>query len=264
MKIGDMGNNVVSLQEKLTTAGYELEEDGVFGPKTERAVIAFQHSNGLVGDGIVGRKTIARLTRKDNPEYLSHDNMVDAAKKLGIPVAAIMAFNEVESRGQGFIEDRQPAILFERHIMRRRLIHDGSFDVQQLEIDLPGIVNRRTGGYQGGSREHVRLERAKAIDIESAIESASWGLFQILGIHWDRLGYATAVDFEEKMKTSEAMHLDALVRFIKADSRLVAAIQFKEWAKVARIYNGPAFAKNKYDTKLEAAYSRYQALYPET
>jgi peptidoglycan hydrolase-like protein with peptidoglycan-binding domain len=35
--------------------------DGVFGPGTEAAVIAWQKSRGLVPDGIVGKATLAAM-----------------------------------------------------------------------------------------------------------------------------------------------------------------------------------------------------------
>jgi peptidoglycan hydrolase-like protein with peptidoglycan-binding domain len=44
--------------------GSKLKEDGDFGPKTERAVKAFQRRAGLTADGIVGPKTSASLRRR--------------------------------------------------------------------------------------------------------------------------------------------------------------------------------------------------------
>jgi peptidoglycan hydrolase-like protein with peptidoglycan-binding domain len=38
-----------------------ITADGVFGPKTEQAVIKFQSQNNLVADGVVGRKTLEVL-----------------------------------------------------------------------------------------------------------------------------------------------------------------------------------------------------------
>ena len=44
-----------------------LDEDGIFGSKTEAAVKAFQKANGLTVDGIVGVKTWEKLGQKDKP-----------------------------------------------------------------------------------------------------------------------------------------------------------------------------------------------------
>ena len=46
----------MQMQEKLG-----ISADGDFGPGTERAVKEWQTKNGLVADGIVGPKTLAKL-----------------------------------------------------------------------------------------------------------------------------------------------------------------------------------------------------------
>ena len=46
------------LQDALTTFGYDTGGlDGVFGIRTNSAVISYQNKNGLTGDGIVGKLT---------------------------------------------------------------------------------------------------------------------------------------------------------------------------------------------------------------
>ncbi|WP_127600287.1 N-acetylmuramidase domain-containing protein [Nitratireductor alexandrii] len=54
---GATGARVRSLQARLTAAGHAVDQDGVFGPATERALRAFQRRNGLRADGIAGPKT---------------------------------------------------------------------------------------------------------------------------------------------------------------------------------------------------------------
>ena len=36
------------------------------------------------------------------------------------------------------------------------------------------------------------------------------------------------------------------------------ALQKQDWATFAKLYNGPAYKKNNYDSKLANAYARYQ------
>ena len=60
LRKGDRGREVVDLQTKLQALGLELGNrgiDGVFGPRTEAAVKAFQQDTGLLSDGLVGQTT---------------------------------------------------------------------------------------------------------------------------------------------------------------------------------------------------------------
>lgn len=60
------GVRVLQLQERLAALGYYKDElDGVFGGATEQAVIAFQKTNRLSADGMVGEKTYAVLWSAD-------------------------------------------------------------------------------------------------------------------------------------------------------------------------------------------------------
>jgi len=61
LSLGDRGHDVRNLQEALAMHGYDIEPDGDFGAITQGIVIDFQRSNGLVPDGIVGRKTWVAL-----------------------------------------------------------------------------------------------------------------------------------------------------------------------------------------------------------
>ncbi len=58
---GDGGSYVEMVQLALLRAGFPLALDGLFGEKTKNAVVAFQKREGLVPDGVVGRKTFLRL-----------------------------------------------------------------------------------------------------------------------------------------------------------------------------------------------------------
>ncbi len=267
MRLGDKGQHIRDLQALLNRRGASLLADGDFGPKTEAAVIVFQGKVGLVVDGIAGLKTWDALNGFEIRSLLKEADLVQAAERLGVELAAIKAVNEVESRGAGFFSPGKPAILFERHIMYRQLSRVGEGDNAQAIADQvnglvalwPQLVNPRPGGYAGNLAEYPRLARAKMLDANAAIESTSWGLFQIMGFHWQRLGYASAEAFELTMCRSETNQLDAFVRFIEADPALHRALKQHKWAAFAKGYNGPAYARNLYDVKLSRAFERYQA-----
>src|SRR5690606_11763897 len=170
LRLGDRGSAVVELQGLLNKHGASLAADGIFGPATEKAVRDFQRQAGLVVDGIAGPKTFAALRGAAKVELLGEDDIIRAAQALGVEPAAIRAVTEVESRGSGFLPDGRPVILFERHIMRRRLL-EYQMPADLLEAEYPHIVNKAAGGYLGGAREWDRFNEAADIHRAAAIES---------------------------------------------------------------------------------------------
>lgn len=61
---GDTGADVTAIQQDLRALGYvSVAADGVYGPRTERAVRHFQRANGLLVDGEAGPVTSSRLDR---------------------------------------------------------------------------------------------------------------------------------------------------------------------------------------------------------
>jgi Putative peptidoglycan binding domain len=60
---GSRGEDVRTVQQRLNQLGNKLETDGIFGPATHQAVVAFQKKQHLTADGIVGPQTWAALWR---------------------------------------------------------------------------------------------------------------------------------------------------------------------------------------------------------
>lgn len=261
--LGAHGLAVRDLQKALAAAGFTVDLDGDFDEGTEQAVEAFQRSVGLVADGIAGPKTFAALLGKRDPLHLGYADLERAAKTLGVPVAAVQAVNEVESKGEGFLDNGKVVILFERHVFYQRLVKAlGQAEADRLAALNPNLINPKSGGYAGGAAEWQRLTSARQIDEACALESCSWGLFQVMGYHWQNLGYASVQDFITRMQASEAEQLEAFVRFIKVEPALLKALKAAKWADFARGYNGPAYARTLYDVKLERAFARYSAATP--
>jgi putative chitinase len=62
LKEGDAGPKVKELQQRLSQLGFNPGDiDSQYGPGTEAAVMAFQRSEGLLEDGMVGPRTLERL-----------------------------------------------------------------------------------------------------------------------------------------------------------------------------------------------------------
>lgn len=63
IRYGSQGSDVTELQKLLNGSGYQLDEDGIFGEKTQSAVKDYQRKNNLTVDGIVGANTWDALTK---------------------------------------------------------------------------------------------------------------------------------------------------------------------------------------------------------
>jgi peptidoglycan hydrolase-like protein with peptidoglycan-binding domain len=77
VRTGSKGSSVVNVQKELKAAGISPGPiDGDFGPKTKKAVMAYQRKHHLEVDGIVGAKTWHALT---------HDNFKPGGAKPAAP-----------------------------------------------------------------------------------------------------------------------------------------------------------------------------------
>ena len=115
-------------------------------------------------------------------EPLSKSGFAKVVEDLGVAIPALLAVLSVESKSCGFLPDRRPIILFERHIFHKRT--QGKFSASN-----PDVSNPAAGGYVGLAGEYPRLEKAAKLDREAALMSASWGAGQVMGFNHRAAGY---------------------------------------------------------------------------
>lgn len=201
-----------------------------------------------------------QVKQQEENKKLTDEAIIETARSLKIEPAVLKAVTAVESSGSGFLQDGRPKILFEGHIFWREL-KKRNVDPAQYAVAHQDILYEKWTRkyYKGGAGEYDRLERAKLINEDAALCSASWGLFQIMGFNHKLAGFETVKDYVEKMYESEKEHLKAFLNFIKSQ-KMLPLLKEKNWAAFAKRYNGPAYAKNKYDIKLADAYERYKAV----
>ena len=184
-------------------------------------------------------------------KQLSDVDYQRAADLLDVEVAAIKAVVKVEAAGHGFLADGRPKILFERHWF---------WKLTPLSVSKtrPDISNSKSGGYLGGVREWDRLNDAIKFDKLPALQSASWGLGQVMGFNYKIAGYDDVETFVKAMHHSEGKQLDAMMTFIKNNPGMASDLRSHDWAAFAKRYNGPAYQRNQYDTKLAQAFSDFR------
>jgi N-acetylmuramidase len=156
---------------------------------------------------------------------------------------------QVETRGAGFLADRRPVILFERHKFSE-LTH-GRFDASH-----PSISSATPGAYGGpGAHQYERLDKAMALDAQAALSSTSWGLGQIMGVNARRAGFDSLHSMVLAMGQGEGLQLAAVANFLQTSdcARLLAQ---RNWTAFAARYNGPRYAEHRYDMRLAQAHQR--------
>ncbi|MCT8866920.1 N-acetylmuramidase family protein [Shewanella xiamenensis] len=260
LRKGSNGTAVRDLQLKLKAAGASLVVDGWFGDATQKAIEQFQDKHDLPRTGYAGVRTLALLAGESRSKFIQTTQLIEAAKRLSVQFAAMASVAEVESNGFGFFACGRPSILFERHVFYRELFEQGE-PAAELAAKYPNICNQARGGYIGGSGEYQRFAIAYQLNPEAAICACSWGMFQIMGFHWQALGYLSPQAFKQAMDTSEGEQLNALVKFIEADPILHKTLKARKWAEFAKRYNGPAYKENDYDIKLARAYQQFNTVF---
>ena len=185
---------------------------------------------------------------------LTLEDFQKVATDLGCDVAAVQAVQSVETGGSGgFNPDGTPKTLFEGHWFSRLTNH--VYDKDYPTISYPKWTREFYG--KTWQVEQARLEQARQLNQDAAFQSASWGMFQIMGANSAICGFSTVIDFVAAMCTDELSQLEAFAQFV-IHRGLADELQELRWADFARLYNGPQYAVNKYDTKLAAAYAKYK------
>lgn len=183
---------------------------------------------------------------------LTKEQLENAAKSIGLDYATVAAVAEIESSGRGFAKNGFPIILFEGHHFSR--LTRGQYDATHPSISYPRWTRQFYSKSQEG--EQKRLETAISLNRNAALQSASYGLFQIMGFNFAACGCSSVQEFVNKMCKSEQDQLELFLKFLKSQD-LIKFLKAKAWAEFARRYNGPGFAQNKYDIKLANAHLKH-------
>ncbi|WP_337192532.1 N-acetylmuramidase domain-containing protein [Novosphingobium silvae] len=117
----------------------------------------------------------------------------------------------------------------------------------------PGARVPSTATACGGSK----LGLACAKNPDAAFGSCSWGKFQVLGLHWSKLRYASPYALAFSTVASEAAHYELLARYIEVfgltDELRALSRDPDDCRAFAQGYNGPAYAVGGYHQKLARA-----------
>ena len=181
---------------------------------------------------------------------LTSSGMSRSSSTLGVGLPEMWSVLSVETSGCGFLPDRRPKILFERHVFHR--LTGGRFDADDPDVSQPS-----QGGYgPGGAHQYERLAAAIQLDRAAALQSTSWGLGQIMGENFRIAGFDQIENMVTAMIASEDEQLRAMANFVKGNG-MDLPLRNHDWPAFARRYNGPNYAANNYDGLLHYFYEKY-------
>lgn len=168
------------------------------------------------------------------------------ATDFSLEAALVRAVIEVESGGIGFSSDTGKIIIqFEPSWFKRKSPYTPSGKWSQ-------------NGVERQSQEWIAFNSAFSKDSNAALESTSIGLMQVMGFHYKLLGFKTVGEMWDYAKVSEENQLRLGLKFIKSNPKMYNALKRADFESFAYYYNGSAYKKYKYDTRLAAAYKRFQ------
>ena len=169
-------------------------------------------------------------------------------------VAAIKAIVDIEAgpSHEGFSAPGKPLINFDLTMFRRFATRRG-VNLSKYSQSHSVVFNSHRGSQ---IKANARLDAARSIDSDAAVEGTFWGMFQIGGFNWKKCGAESLDDFVMRMSRSERDQLDMFVEFVD-NSGLLKYLKSKDWESFARGYNGPAYARRNYHTRMASAYARH-------
>ena len=174
----------------------------------------------------------------------------DQAKELGLDAIVLTAIIETESSGKGFYGEgskysNKCLVRFEPDYFEKFAGEKAFF------IPLSVSSQEAKGNKEFTGRE--AYEKALIQSPGSAIKATSFGLGQIMGFNYERVGFLTLRGFADTMEVNEYEQILALINFITADKLLVEAIRNKNFDVIAGLYNGEKQA-TYYANKLKTNY----------
>lgn len=180
------------------------------------------------------------------------------ASQVDVPLNACLAFMKAETNsitGTAINGVFKAIIRWEGHYFDRLVPAK-----LQAKARAWGLASPTVGGVKNPASQEARYEvlaKGKTLDVTAAISSCSWGVGQIMGAHWQWLGFKSAEEFESTVQSGFSGQLAVMFAFMRK-SGVVPHLRRLDWSAVARIWNGPKYAANKYDVKMKQYYEELE------
>lgn len=176
------------------------------------------------------------------------------AKKYGWEFPELNAVTLVEGGGHGYdLKTGKILIQFEPSWFKRKKT-DWKADTKHTLWQSNKVGDQEV--------EWKAFSNAFASSPDAAMQATSWGKMQVMGFHFDELGFKTVGDFVDFAKESEANQVELGCRFIKLNSKMDGALKRKDFATFAYYYNGEEYKKFNYDKRMQEAFLQSGGVMP--
>ncbi|MCT4654378.1 MAG: N-acetylmuramidase domain-containing protein [Cohaesibacter sp.] len=181
------------------------------------------------------------------------------AVRIRCDADVLRAILQVESGGDDYDDQGRLIILPEKHIFHRKL--PKGLRNKALALGLSARKWKRTNykglGGKGSNRRWALLARWSKLNEKAALLSASYAAPQIMGFNHKICGYDSVSDFVLALSQDSAASAEAFLMFLE-NSGLADELRDKDWAAIARRYNGSGQV-TKYSGMMRRAYTKLKA-----
>ena len=174
------------------------------------------------------------------------------ADKYKIPQDFALGITDKESAGRAMWRvgnEYLPPMRIEGHYFYARL----SGTKRDMAVRL-GLASPKAGAVKNPNDYKGRYDKLKLMaDIahDEAYQSISIGIGQVMGSHYKMYGYKSAYEMWKIACGGLVPQVEQMLLFISRQAKMYKAAVNYDYATFARLYNGPAYKKNRYDTDLK-------------
>ncbi|MEL7231397.1 MAG: N-acetylmuramidase domain-containing protein [Pseudomonadota bacterium] len=172
------------------------------------------------------------------PQRLDDHYYGQISARLGIDKSMVRAIAVIESAEKGLTDRGFPVVRFERAYWKRYRIatrEAQAFDKARNSVDL--------------NERWVQFTKMHEEDPFAAVMCHSFGWAQIMGFNHRACGHEDTEGFLESMRTLQGQGR-MFMAFVRPQPQLLNAMREHNYSQVAYHYNGPRYARNRYDVKL--------------
>tara|TARA_R110000851_G_scaffold121747_2_gene250688 strand:+ start:3417 stop:4589 length:1173 start_codon:yes stop_codon:yes gene_type:complete len=239
-------NSIVEVQLEKNTFGYNLQ----YGKHLKLSTLPSKSSTSKsidcdslknIMDNAASPTALSSTTsgagiRSSFPNICSNVKAYEGtAATIGIPKEVLASFVSVESGG------KNTAIRFEPHKFNKSTATtSGGSD------KMPFTNNGSNFSSILSETNKAAFDKAFKINAKLAIESTSWGLFQVLGSHLLNIESDPEKAVKSFYDNPEEISKQLVGSWFESNPSAKRAANSLDFDNLARIYNGPKYARNNY------------------